>query len=427
MQKPPKFIKFLRYYLKPKYISLIFSFLSALSLSFSALLSYNGLQKNIETSLTLQGIGIEVVLRSLLQNFELSLLQSKKDFFLDLLLNEKWEGVAFIVLFDNNKNILLHSNPELIGQKIEYSPLLEDNKSTAYYTLKTGEKVFLYEDYLEVKDIKGILRIALHIKPVEEVLSYTKTHLYLEFSLAFFFLFGGVISFIFLNKFEKIKEKTEELEKWQFISKILLHEIKNPLASIKGFAQYLSKKCPDKNFSKPLEIILREVLRIEKLLKELYEYSFSPEVEIKNLNLKELLEETISLLRFIYPQIEIKFFHERKDYFIFSDPDKLKSIITNLLDNAIAATLENNQRKIEIDLKAKKEYYLLKIKDEGAGIEEKWLPHIFEPFFTTKAKGSGLGLAIVKKFCEELKIDLKFESIKEKGTTVWLKIPLSLL
>ncbi|MFN4132027.1 MAG: sensor histidine kinase [Caldimicrobium sp.] len=425
MEKSSKFYLWLKNYIKLKYVSLIFSFLSGIALLFSAFLSYQSLQKNIETSLTMQALGIEVVLKSLLQYFDLSVLQRNREFFLDLLLNEKWEGVAYIALYDRDKKILLHSNPELIGQKVEISPLLEEKKSTAYLTLKTGEKVFLYEDYLDIKDIKAVLRIALHITPVEEVLAYVKGHLYLELGLAFIFFTGGVIAFFLFNKWEKVKEKTEELEKWQFISKILLHEIKNPLASIKGFAQYLSKKCSDLTFSKPLEIIQREALRIEKLLKELYEYSFTPEVELKSLNLKEQLEEIIAALKFIYPQIEINFFCDENNYFLLSDAEKLKSIITNLLDNAIAATLANDQKMVEVLLKKEKEYYFIKIADRGTGIAEELLPHIFKPFFTTKAKGTGLGLAIVKKFCEELKIELKFESIEGKGTTVWLKIPVS--
>lgn len=222
------------------------------------------------------------------------------------------------------------------------------------------------------------------------------------------------------------KEKIEELERWQVISKILLHEIKNPLSSIKGFAQYLGKKFIDEKVKKPLDIILRETFRIEKLLKMLYEYSYTTELEVKNLDLKELLEDLLATLKFIYPEGKIVYYAEGSSFFLRSDPDKLKSIITNLLENALTATLAHTCGNVYVTLKDEKQYYTITIKDEGPGIEEKLLPFIFEPFFTTKAKGTGLGLALVKKFCEELNIKINLNTKVGEGTEVWLKIPLSL-
>lgn len=333
---------------------------------------------------------------------------------------------SFLAIYDHKGTIILHSNPDLIGQKIEFSPLLNKRRNTSYYLLKTGEKVFLYEDYIRLEELEGVLRIALHIQPVEDALSYAKSHLYLEFALFFLFLLFGLFAFIFFHKMEIKKEKIEELERWQVISKILLHEIKNPLSSIKGFAQYLGKKFIDEKVKKPLDIILRETFRIEKLLKMLYEYSYTTELEVKNLDLKELLEDLLATLKFIYPEGKIVYYAEGSSFFLRSDPDKLKSIITNLLENALTATLAHTCGNVYVTLKDEKQYYTITIKDEGPGIEEKLLPFIFEPFFTTKAKGTGLGLALVKKFCEELNIKINLNTKVGEGTEVWLKIPLSL-
>ncbi|MFN3505392.1 MAG: sensor histidine kinase [Caldimicrobium sp.] len=426
LEKSAKFRIYLRQYFKPKYVALLFSLITAGALFFSAYLNYKSYQKSLETSLILQSIGLNVALQSLLKDFPLSYLQKKPYFFSELLLNEKWEGVAFIVFYDENKTILLHSNPDLIGNQIDYSPLLAEKKNYHYRDLNTGERVFVYEDFIQLKDFKGIMRIALHIYPVKSAINYAKAHLYLELIIAFCFVLAGFLVFFLFNKIEAVKDKMDDLEKWQFISRILLHEIKNPLASIKGFSQYLMKKSSDEKFLRPLEIILRESIRIEKLLQALFDYSHTTEIDVKPVKLIDLIKEIISTMTFIYPNVQIEFSPPNGTYQISSDPDKLKSLIVNLLDNAISATLENQKKIVYIDLNMEEGYYILKIRDEGRGIDKELLSRIFEPFFTTKAKGTGLGLAIVKKICEELKIELIFESEKNKGTTVWLKIPLSL-
>ncbi|MFN3406281.1 MAG: sensor histidine kinase [Caldimicrobium sp.] len=426
LERSFNFRTYLKRYFKPKYVAILFSLFSAGALFFSAYLNYKSYQKTLVTSLMLQSIGLNVALQSFLKDFSLSYLQKNPSLFSELLLNEKWEGVAFIAFYDKNKTILLHSNPELIGKKIDYSPLLEGKKNHQFIDLKTGERVFIYEDFFQLKDLKGIIRIALHIYPVENAINYAKAHLYLEIIIAGFFIIAGIFLFFLFNKIEAVKEKMDDLEKWQFISRILLHEIKNPLASIKGFTQYLTKKCTDDKFLRPLEIILRESLRIEKLMQSLFDFSHKTEIDAQLVNLTDLLTEVLSTMTFIYPKVHIEFFPPKENMPIFTDPDKLKSLIVNLLDNAITATLENQKNKVHIDLNINEGYYILKISDEGKGIDKELLPKIFEPFFTTKAKGTGLGLAIVKKISEELKIEVIFESEKNKGTTVWVKIPLSL-
>ncbi|MEZ0344230.1 MAG: HAMP domain-containing sensor histidine kinase [Caldimicrobium sp.] len=415
--------KVIRKFLKPSYIALIFSLIAGILLLSSSFLSYKNLERTLNASLKLQAIGLEIALQSLFKTFDWSLLKEKREFFSELLLNEKWEGVAFIALYDKNRTLLLHSNPDLIGQKIDKSLLLDEKRSSGFYKLKTGEEVYLYETYLNNKSQLLILRIALHVAPVMESLSHARKHVYLEFILSLFLFTFGIAGFFILLRLETSLSKMEELEKWQFITRILLHEIKNPLASIKGFTQYLQKKCEDKNFEKSLGLILKETLRIENLLKELSNYTFPKEPELNLIDLRKIIKEVVESFKFQYEGAEIEVKAEEKTFEIKSDPEKLKSILSNLIDNALFASLEAGEKTVEVSLKEEKEHYIIEIKDKGKGIDKQILPHIFEPFFTTKSRGTGLGLTIVKKFCDELGIKISLESEKEKGTTVWLKIP----
>jgi two-component system sensor histidine kinase HydH len=412
-------------FLKPSYIALAACLIAGALLLGSSLLSYKNLEKSLNTGLRLQALSLEIVLQSLIKAFDFSVIKEKREFFSELLLNERWEGVAFIALYDENRTILLHSNPNLIGQKIEKGPLLTDHQDSGFYKLKTGEEVYLHETYIDSRGKSLILRIALHVEPVKESLSYAQKHFLMELILSLLLFTAGFGAFFILSRVETSLSKMEELEKWQFITRILLHEIKNPLASIKGFAQYLKKKGALEGKDKGLEIILKEALRIENLLKELSNYTFSRESEIQLINLKELLEDVAQTLRFLHEEAEFEMNLEVESPEVKSDPEKLRSILTNLMENALYASLEAGKRKIQIALKGEKGYYIMEIKDEGAGIDPEVLPHIFEPFFTTRSRGTGLGLAIVKKFCDELGLTINLQSEKGKGTKVWVKIPRS--
>ena len=125
-----------------------------------------------------------------------------------------------------------------------------------------------------------------------------------------------------------------------------------------------------------------------------------------------------------YPQIVFKL-NLNQEIKIKSDKDKLKEIVTNILQNAVDAVLESpkNQKNIELNIEKKEDEIKFEIIDNGTGMDEKTLLKATEPFFSTKPKGSGLGLAIVEKLCEALNIKFKIESKKGEGTKVCLIIP----
>ncbi|MEN3039512.1 MAG: histidine kinase dimerization/phospho-acceptor domain-containing protein, partial [Candidatus Kryptonium sp.] len=239
------------------------------------------------------------------------------------------EGVAFLTLFDYQKRILLHSNLELIGKKIEFSPFLQRGENISFLTLNTGERVFLYENKVKLKDSDGILRIALHIHPVSDSLYFARIHFYTEVIFAFLFFVFGLFSFLILDRLNRTKEKIEELEKWQRITQILIHEIKNPLASIKGFTQYLQRKITDHTQLKAAEIIYRESLRLERLIGSLSQFSYPFESKFTEVELISLIREVLASIQFLYPESIVHFDTQITEAKIRSDRDKFKSILIN--------------------------------------------------------------------------------------------------
>lgn len=416
-----------QFLLKPKHIALVVSLLASIFLIVSALMTYRSYQSILRQSLTIQAYGMEAFLQSLVRNFDLHFLKLKRNFLTDLIISENWQGVSYIALYSKEGIILLHSNPEQIGKRIEPLSLPVNGSKSYYFTQNPEDELFIYENKVRLEDQTVFLRIALYISPVRETLGLARVHLLFDFILASLILLLGLGSFLILNRLEKETKKVEELRNWQIMTQILLHEIKNPLATIKGFTQYLLSRTDDNRLKTPLEYTLREAIRIERLLKDLSMFSFPQNPVLSETNLMDLLTEIKSNLEFIYPQIKIKLDLSEANIQIATDPHLLKSILYNLLDNAISATTEAGESEVYVKVHEIENGIAIEILDRGVGIPDEIKNKIFEPFFTTKSKGTGLGLAIVKKLCDTLGLKVTVEKAIPKGTRALLEIPKNLL
>lgn len=401
--------------------------LSSLTLTISAILTYKNTKIAAENTLKMKAMGIAITLQNLLQSLELEELSSfDYGIFSDIILNEKWEGVAFISLYDQNGYTVLHSNPELIGKRVK----LEKVSTYPYYhyiTFQDFGKAFVADFKISfTHNIFYILRIALYTSSAETLIKKAKIFAGIKIGLAFILILFGILGSLLIKRVEAMQIKFKELESISLMTKILAHEIRNPLGSIKGFSQYLMGRV-DEKFREPLKIIFNETLRIERLTDELLLYANPVRINVSEFSLTELLKEVLISFERTYPEVGFKL-NFKESIKIKSDRDKLKEVIINLLQNAVDAVLElNKQEKIvEINVEKREDKIKLEVVDNGVGMDKETLNKAIEPFFTTKSKGSGLGLAIVKKLSEALNIKFKIESKKREGTRVCLIIPESL-
>jgi len=106
------------------------------------------------------------------------------------------------------------------------------------------------------------------------------------------------------------------------------------------------------------------------------------------------------------------------------DEDQMRSILKNLIENAIDA-LPEKKGKIEVSSKLHGNLVIISIKDNGSGIPKQWKNKVIEPFFTTKRTGTGIGLSIVKNFLDEINGILKIDSDGKSGTTVSISFPVN--
>jgi two-component system, NtrC family, sensor histidine kinase PilS len=205
----------------------------------------------------------------------------------------------------------------------------------------------------------------------------------------------------------------------------IAHEIRNPLAGISGSIQMLVQDDRDPDQKKLMNIVLKEIDRLNNLISEFLDYA-KPEKKPDNiLNLKNLIEETVLSLKAhkdVPANLKWKLNLQPENILGFSE--KLKQAFLNILINSIQAFKDAPHPEIAISLMNEGDWVVLSIVDNGMGIPSETKKKMFEPFHTTKAKGTGLGLAITHKILESHSALVVVNSELNKGTEFKIKFPL---
>ena len=240
---------------------------------------------------------------------------------------------------------------------------------------------------------------------------------------------------------KSIDEMTAELQKRtnraETFSADLAHEIRNPLASLKGASELLDKTNEKIEREKLFEIINHDVERIERLITDYSqmlkdEASLSRE-KMKKINLIEIIEGVVEdFKQNISAQgkkIDIVIKNKKingKGFFVLGIENRLEQVIANLLDNAISFSKENS--KINIEINQTKNNFIVLIKDEGPGFSETSVQKIFKRFYSNRPKSfgehSGLGLNIAKNIVELHKGSISASNRpKKKGAQIEILLP----
>ncbi len=422
----------------------VFSLLMLLLFSIVAIISAVGTYKiSIEGSKNLletRAVDVAVNL-----GFTLEKLGLKKELFPELTNKEQWNNLAFLSLYARDGTIVLHSNPHLIG-RIHNDPFVKrvfrERKPKIHFSpLATGEMVFVLDFPLhlhlkeEVQEAKNAdldslsnaycLRVALHPYPAQAIVRRSNVQLVLIglsllilWSLAFFFLWTW-------RKNYKLETKLREQERMAALGEmaaVLAHEIRNPLSSIKGFAQYHMEGETDPAKKEDLGIIVEEARRLEYLTSDLLAYARPAALNLQKFNLKRFCEDLAKTLGIRNAD---RITWECHDSGISLDREKLMQISINLVQNALDALEETPGAHVWYRLKAEETRLIMEVRDNGPGIPEEIKERLCEPFVTTKTKGTGLGLAIVQRLTQAMNGVLNIESDSQKGTSVRIEIPLA--
>lgn len=203
---------------------------------------------------------------------------------------------------------------------------------------------------------------------------------------------------------------------WKDLSRILAHEIKNPLTPIQLAIQRLEERLetdPERVkdiLRESISIITQEIENLRLLAQDFSNYAKVNQPALEPLNPASSIREIVKS----YVQDFEIILELDEDLQINFDKTHFYQIITNILQNAIDACEE--PQPINIRLYRERSFAVLSIKDQGKGIESADLQRIFEPYFSKKNKGTGLGLALVKKLCDANSTIIRVKSKPGEGS-----------
>jgi len=232
----------------------------------------------------------------------------------------------------------------------------------------------------------------------------------------------------------EIKDLNEEVARHKRLAALgklsagIAHEIRNPLSSIRGLAQFVYNSFSKTDERKEdLNTIIQEVDRLNKLVVQVLDFAKLKKPNLTPFSLNDLIRKIVELFKLEIKDKQIKFDLELSPDIsqIQADEDQVRQITMNVIINAIQAILRKGEIKIKTEsalLKGEPAIKLI-IEDSGIGITEKDFNQIFDPFFSTKERGSGLGLSIVYKLVEGHQGEIKVESKEGKGTKFVIFLP----
>lgn len=235
---------------------------------------------------------------------------------------------------------------------------------------------------------------------------------------------------------EKIEEATRAIREQQneliraerlaiigeFATRIA-HEIKNPLSGITVALEIMRGKARDEEQEHSITEVLKEVRRLDGILRELLQLSVPKEMDLREIDPNEVVERSIVLVR---PRAEKKGVSMTVKHGASApcrlDYEKCQQVLINLLINAIDST-EPGRGTVSVETKSVNGSLQITIQDDGSGIPESEIEKIFEPFYSSKKQGTGLGLPISKKIIESHSGEITVSSEEGKGSLFTVIIP----
>lgn len=264
-------------------------------------------------------------------------------------------------------------------------------------------------------------------------------------------LVGAVVVITDLTEIKLLEAEVRRVERLATVGTLaagMAHEIKNPLVSLKTFAQLLPQKYDDPEFREIFsQIASAEIERINSLVEQLLRFAWPPKPILMPIDLHEPVEQTLNLLstEIAKKGISVERRYHKAPLLVFADSEQLKQVFMNVLLNAVDVLGSTPEPRLEVTTGVRRKWgwpvggsfanlpqgyttgsqeAWVKIADNGPGIRENHLKHVFDPFFTTKDTGHGLGLSIAHGIVREHKGSITAENVARGGAAFTVALPL---
>ncbi len=352
------------------------------------------------------------VARAMLQGLALSLGQSidymaARDPSFKTLADFRYRDIAYFALIDRSGRIRFHQNPELVGE------LVEDNRYLPAFStaepvenrvrLGTGEEVYECHLPLHLPGEIMVLRLALHTWQADQIIGRARIGSTILLTVTAGAWALGFLLFRLHKRDARQREqmaRREQLARLGELGAVLAHEVRTPLAGIKGYAQLLGERITDERSQRFAGLIAQEAVRLEGLVNDLLDYARRDDPNDGSVLLdEELLYDAWNMMAGRTEDQPVKLeLSITSGVRVACRPERLRQLLINLFSNALQATPSGGTVRIAIT--EGRQMVALKVRDSGAGFTEEALQRVFDPFYTTRPRGSGLGLAVCRKIAE---------------------------
>jgi two-component system sensor histidine kinase HydH len=240
---------------------------------------------------------------------------------------------------------------------------------------------------------------------------------------------GTVVLFQDLTEVEALKDEVERARHLASLGRLaagVAHEVRNPLSSLKGFAQLLrSRFRPGSDEERYADIMIEEVERLDRVVQELLDFAKPVTPDRKPSALNAIVDEALGLISddaaFRRISIEKRLAGGLPDALV--DPFQIRQALLNVFLNGIEAMGEGGVLSIETGVADQPGTVSVGVADTGEGMTPDEIDRLFEPFYTTKPTGTGLGLTIVARLVEQNGGQVAVSSVKGRGSTFTILLP----
>lgn len=215
----------------------------------------------------------------------------------------------------------------------------------------------------------------------------------------------------------------------------IAHEIRNPLASIRTFAQLLPTRADDPEFKNEFsQLVLKDVDRITKVIETMLAFARPAQVTMGEYTTGELVDEALLLAQSRLKTKRVELTREaRAQPVLRVDKQQLLQVLLNLVNNAIDVLPEQGRIRVTTGIRPLesttdgevRDFAYIEVADNGPGIPAAVRQRIFDPFFTTKKEGTGLGLSISQKIVRDHGGTISVASTEGQGTSFRVNLPIS--
>jgi two-component system nitrogen regulation sensor histidine kinase NtrY len=223
--------------------------------------------------------------------------------------------------------------------------------------------------------------------------------------------------------------RAQKVAAWREVARRLAHEIKNPLTPIQLSAERLQRHFASAPASARALVdecastIVGEVESLKGLVDEFSQFARMPAPRTVPTSLGQLVTETLALYDGIFSAVQFESRFAPGVPLVRIDPEQLRRVVINLVDNAIEATERKGQITVEIQHDPVNSVVRLVVGDNGPGIPAGERDKLFLPYYSTKRRGSGLGLAIVRRIVAEHGGTITVGDNKPRGTRFTIELP----